>query len=95
MKESNLGITFRETMEGGFALGETDPKAGEKKGKSEGHSLSMHATINIRDLKKFIPDPNHNGEITGNIYFTPFGENIPAKAASLICFLLPMIQSSN
>jgi len=61
-------------------LAKPTPKPVKKKGKSGGHSLSMHATINIRDLKKFISDPNHNGEITGNIDFTPFGENIPAKS---------------
>ncbi len=80
MKEHALGITFRETMEGGFALDETDPRLGEKKGKREGYILSMHATVTIRDLKRFISDPAHTGEITGNIDFTPFGENIPSKS---------------
>ncbi len=79
MKESNVGITFRETMEGGFYLGDSNPRTAEKKGKAEGINLSMHATINIRDCKNFIADPNHKGAITGDIDFTPFGENIPAK----------------
>jgi hypothetical protein len=29
MSEHKLGITFRETMSGGFALGETDPQLGK------------------------------------------------------------------
>ena len=75
-----LGVTFRETMRGGFALGETEPQAGEKKGKAEDSNLSMNATIDIRDLNRFIADPNHLGSITGHINFTPFGENIPAQS---------------
>lgn len=75
-----LGLTFRETMAGGFVLGETEPKAGEKKGKAENSSLAMHAAIDIRDLNRFISDPNHLGSITGQIDFTPWGENIPATS---------------
>ncbi len=80
MKAEGLGLTFRETMTGGFALGEADPEAGRRKGEKGGSELSLHATIRIRDLKKFVDDPSHNGEITGHIDFTPFGENIPAKS---------------
>ncbi|MFQ5629179.1 MAG: hypothetical protein ACE5I1_10500 [bacterium] len=66
-------------MEGGFALGVSDCKDGEKMGKAEGCSLAMHANIDIGDIKKFCDDPHHSGAITGHIDFTPFGENIPAK----------------
>jgi len=79
MNEPTLGITFRETMSGGFSLDETDPKEGHKKGRSEGSRLAIHATINIQDLDRFVEDPGHLGELTGNLDFTPFGENIPAS----------------
>lgn len=80
MHDNQLGITFHETMTGGFALDQTDPRSGEKKGLSADTTLSMHATINIRDLNRFIFNSNHTGSITGNISFAPFGENIPAKS---------------
>ncbi|ELS02362.1 putative esterase of the alpha-beta hydrolase superfamily [Xenococcus sp. PCC 7305] len=79
MKENQLGITFRETMAGSFSLENTDPRAGETQGKAEKTHLAMHATVNIRDLERFISDPNHLGSITGHIDFSLFGENIPAK----------------
>ncbi len=78
MKDNQLGITFRETMQGGFALGNTDPRSGEQQGNAQKTHLAMHATIKIQDLERFIADPNHLGSITGNIDFTPFGNNIPA-----------------
>ncbi len=80
MKDTTTGITFRETMAGGFSLGETEPHVGDKKGKAAGHILAMHATITIQNLEAFISDPGHAGQINGNIDFPPFGEHIPAKA---------------
>jgi predicted patatin/cPLA2 family phospholipase len=78
MKNPTLGFTFRETMSGHFALGETDPRAGEKAGRAAGTELAMHATIMIDDLDRFIADPNHLGGLIGNIDFAPFGNAIPA-----------------
>ena len=86
MKNRELGISFRETMAGGFSLGETDPQAGEARGEDEGNTLSMHAVINIRDIHRFIEDPDHAGEITGHIDFGPFGSNIPAKGGTFNLF---------
>ena len=40
----------------------------------------MHASINIRDIHGFTHDPDHAGEITGRIDFSPMGENMPAKS---------------
>ena len=79
MKDNQLGITFRETMKGSFSLEHTEPKSGAKQGKTEKTELAMHATINIRDLERFIADPDHLGSITGQIDFTPWGESIPTK----------------
>lgn len=79
MKPAAVGITFRETMAGGFALEETDPARGEERGRRENTSLTMHATINIEDLDAFVADARHGGRITGAVSFPPFGENIPAR----------------
>ncbi|MFQ5589090.1 MAG: patatin-like phospholipase family protein [Nitrospiria bacterium] len=80
MKSPRTGITFRETMSGFFILDETDPKAGEKRGKAAGLELAMHAAIDIEDLATFLKDPAHPGRITGRIDFPSFGRNIPAKS---------------
>jgi predicted acylesterase/phospholipase RssA len=78
MKDGKLGLTFRETMTGPFALGETDPKAGEAAGKKANTTLAMHANVEVSDLDGFVKDATHTGGITGHIDFTPFGKNIPA-----------------
>jgi cholesterol oxidase len=86
MSEHTLGITFSETMTGGFSLDETDPTEGEKKGNKSGNTLALHATILIDDLDRFTSDPDHAGSITGSIDFTPFGNSIPARAGAFNLF---------
>ncbi len=78
MTTGPLGIRFRETMAGHFSLDESLPHAGERGGKRSGTTLAMHATVTIRDMERFISDPDHAGELTGHIDFTPFGTGIPA-----------------
>jgi cholesterol oxidase len=79
MSEHKLGIAFRETMSGGFALGATDPQLGATKGTTANTPLILHAAIAIDDLDLFIADPHHLGSIVGQISFAPLGENIPAQ----------------
>jgi predicted acylesterase/phospholipase RssA len=72
------GITFSEVMKGPFALGATDPREGRAAGKAQKTELAMHATVSVRDMERFIADPEHTGSLTGSIDFTPFGQGIPA-----------------
>lgn len=78
--QTTPGVKFRETMTGGFMLGETDPRTGEKKGDEAGIKLSIHCDINIRDVYAFINDPQHYAPISGQVDFPPFGMNIPAPS---------------
>ena len=75
MTEPATGITFRETMSGGFALGATDPREGA--GSSD--ELEMHATIHIADIQAFVADPRHAADLSGHIDFAPLGTAIPAE----------------
>jgi cholesterol oxidase len=75
---STIGISFREVMSGGFALGATDPADGEKRGRAEGSEATLHASILIQDLDLFIKEPGHPGSLTGTLDFTPFGNGLQA-----------------
>jgi hypothetical protein len=85
-ESSAVGITFSETMAGGFSLGEDSPEDGAKKGRAAGHLLAMHATIKIDDIEKFAADPEHLGSISGSIDFTPFATAIPATSGKFNLF---------
>lgn len=78
MRDTTPGISFREMMAGPFALGETDPRAGAAKGQASGTRLTMHATIDVQDIRAFVAEPRHRGGISGHIDFAPFGQDIPA-----------------
>jgi hypothetical protein len=79
MNDQPLGLSFRETMAGGFTLGVTDPEAGRRQGERLGTELAMHATVSIRDLARFLDDPLHTGALSGAIDFPPLGMAIPAS----------------
>lgn len=80
MTTQNPGITFKETMAGGFSLSATDPKEGRDRGKQAGTELAMHAEVKIDDLDRFIADPNHLGGLTGTIDYKPLGTDIVANS---------------
>lgn len=77
--ETKPGVSFRETMKGGFAMGETDPRTGEEKGDAAGTPLAIHCEIDIPDVYRFIGDPQHYAAMRGHIDFAPLGMNIPAQ----------------
>jgi predicted acylesterase/phospholipase RssA len=79
MQDNPPGLRFRETMSGGFSLGETDPAKGERAGKRAGTHLTMNAAVIIRDLDRFVADPGHLGELAGHVTFPPLGESLPSK----------------
>lgn len=74
VKDDLTGITFRETMAGGFALGTTDPEVGAR----SPTELAMHATIEIHDIDAFIADPQHKARLGGTIDFAPLGTGLAA-----------------
>lgn len=74
-----LGLSFRETMTGGFALGETGPQAGHDKGVVTGSALALHATVTIDDLDRFVAEPTHPGRLNGSIDFAAFGGTLPGS----------------
>jgi hypothetical protein len=86
MSAQTIGVTFREVMSGGFALGATDPAEGEKRGRVEGSELTMHAAIVIDDVNRFITEPQHPGGLSGTIDFTPFGVGIVAPTGIFSLF---------
>ena len=80
MSAQTAGLSFREVMSGGFALGQTDPQAGLAKGDADGSQLALHATVLIDDFERFLSDANHLGSLSGFIDFAPFGGALTGDA---------------
>lgn len=79
MTTQNPGITFKETMTGGFSLAATDPAVGKDQGKLAGTELAMHAKVVIDDIDRFIAEAEHPGQLTGTIDFSPLGMGLVAN----------------
>lgn len=75
---STAGITFSETMAGGFTLGTDDVEAGDQQGKASGNILAIHCDIAVENLDRFVADRNESGSLTGTVDYPPMGMGIPA-----------------
>jgi hypothetical protein len=80
------GFTFRETMAGPFALGESDPARGYERGKDTRSTLAMHATVTIDDMRAFVEDPEHVGQLAGTVDVSGMNRDIPAPSGVVRLF---------
>jgi predicted patatin/cPLA2 family phospholipase len=80
MREPKLGLAFREVMHGPFAMHELDPRAGARRGRDLRQELTLHASIEVTDIERFVSDPQHAGQLTGRVDFAPLGRDLPSKA---------------
>lgn len=76
MSAPAVGLIFDEKMEGGFALGATDPVGGAKLGKTAGTSFTLKNHIDVVDVDQFLADPDHSAVLNATIDFKPLGRNI-------------------
>jgi hypothetical protein len=69
------GLTFSETMSGPVALGASDPEGGAADPRAT--ALTIHCTITIDDVDRFVADPEHTGSIEGSVDYESFGHDLP------------------
>lgn len=79
-------LSFRESMSGHFALGAVDPEQGSKIGRAAGTRLTLRAEITIRDMDRFIADPDHVGAMEAEIEFESLGGTIRSTRATFKLF---------
>lgn len=72
------GVTFDETMSGWFASGGEDPEVAAGLAQRDGTRLVMHASVHIPNIDAFLDDPNHTGQLSGRIDYTPLGPALPS-----------------
>lgn len=73
------GVSFREVMTGRILFGETDPDTGARDVNAV--PLKLRCSIDIRDIKGFLRDPNHAGAMVGHVYAPRLGGLLPATDA--------------
>jgi hypothetical protein len=60
-----ISLSFVEEMKGFVAHGATNPEAGYRQGRQERSKLTVHLTIEIDDVERFIAEPDHTATASG------------------------------
>ena len=76
MIEPGQGISFREVMTGRICFGEIDPEKGSAN--LAAYPVSLRGTIDIRDLRSFAQNPQHQGELAGHLEIHRLGGWFPS-----------------
>jgi hypothetical protein len=76
MREPGRGVHFREVMSGRLTFGETDPERGYRS--EAAMAASIHAAIDIDDLRAFVREPDHIGGLSGHLELHRRGGRLPA-----------------
>ena len=84
MEAPGAGLSFRETMSGHIAFGETDPKSAVRSHAAV--PIALIATINIRDIDAFVREPEHRGEMAAHLYCPRLGGILPATRTNFQLF---------
>jgi predicted patatin/cPLA2 family phospholipase len=71
------GLRFVEKMRGWWAIGETDPRVGEARGRREGTTLEVHLAITVGDVDGFLEDPNRVATARGTVECPALGGRLP------------------
>lgn len=77
MKTPGEGVNFRESMTGRLTFGVTDPVAGYDDVGAV--PFTLNASIDIRDVERFVVDPTHTGALTGHLYAPRAGFLLPGS----------------
>lgn len=84
MQAPGPGLSFRETMRGHIAFGETDPDAAARS--HAALPIAINAAINIRDIGAFVGEPGHRGEMAPHLYCPRLGGRLPATRTNFQLF---------
>jgi predicted acylesterase/phospholipase RssA len=77
-----VALSFRETMKGFVAAGETNPDAGLRRGETTKTTLTVNLKISMGDVERFVTHPQHEAGVTGTVTSDIFGGERPIAEGS-------------
>ncbi len=89
-----IGFAFQETMAGRFSLKTRDPEQGAAQGHSVNGRLTLHLTVHIDNLDRFICDRQHRALLHGTIVYPPLSPQPIRASSGLLRLFDPLDQSS-
>ncbi len=80
-------LTFSETMKGYVGLGASDHRRGFDAGRQGGTGLAVHLDVTIRQMRRFVTDPDHEGSVGGVIECAALGGRLPIERGTFNLFV--------
>lgn len=74
-----VGLQFTESMSGYLGVGESDPRKGAERGRTQNTPIRFDAQIRIPDLGRFLRTPGHQADLAGTVTFAPLGEDLTIR----------------
>jgi predicted patatin/cPLA2 family phospholipase len=75
-------LRFTEVMKGFAGIGADDPAKGDEAGRVGDTALSLHLTISIDDVDRFVTDPGHPAALTGHVQYDALGGRLPVDSGT-------------
>jgi predicted acylesterase/phospholipase RssA len=74
--EAHTTLQFTETMKGYVGFGADDFESGFAQGRKDDESLSVHLTVMVDGLNRFVTRPEHDATITGTVSSKSLGHDL-------------------
>jgi predicted acylesterase/phospholipase RssA len=80
-------VRFTEEMAGHVGFGESDYAAGAARGRADCTALTLHLTIAVEDMDRFVVMPDHAAAARGWIDSDAFGGRLPVERGTFNLFI--------
>lgn len=80
-------LTFSEVMKGHVGVGQAEHQSGWAAGRRAGTELAVHLDVSIRQMRRFVADPQHEGSIQGVIECPALGGRLPVERGTFNLFV--------
>jgi predicted acylesterase/phospholipase RssA len=76
-------VRFTETMKGAMAFGAATPRQGARRGTD----VSIHLTVEVDGVERFLADPHHEAGLTGWVESEALGGRLPVESGRFNLFV--------
>ncbi|AJF69103.1 patatin-like phospholipase family protein [Streptomyces vietnamensis] len=80
-------LRFTERMVGRVVFGEDDPRKAASSAGGAAADITLHVTVDIRGMDRFLADPEHEAELRGEILCQELGGRLPVERGTFQLFV--------
>jgi len=85
--EAHTTLSFTETMKGYVGFGASDFESGFQQGRKDGNALSVHLTVKVDGVNRFVTRPEHDATIAGSVSCKALGGELEVSEGHFNLFV--------